>query len=87
MYAIQIQSIDISPIGVLCIYCCIDYGRQLTKAVLRKSTLDTLVGKEEEDAETAVSAIMLDETQKIIGEFLEALKRKKQLRDYNVKLS
>jgi len=55
--------------------------------VLRKSTLDTLVGKEEEDAETAVSAIMLDETQKIIGEFLEALKRKKQLRDYNVKLS
>ena len=45
---------------------------------MRKPTLDTLVGKEEEDMEHFLKVILSAETQKKIGQYLQALKTKKK---------
>ena len=51
-------------------------ARQLTKLQLNKPTIDKLLAKREEDITHFRDFIMRDSTQKVLGMYLENLKKK-----------
>lgn len=59
------------------VFLLIGHARQLTKLALRKSTVDNLVAKQQEDIEYFAKFIVKDSIQKGLAKYLEALKQKK----------
>ncbi|KAM3598781.1 uncharacterized protein V6R79_022498 [Siganus canaliculatus] len=54
-----------------------DHARQLTKSMMRKSTIDRLISNRDSDIQNFVSFINKDSIQKSLGMYLEMLKKRK----------